>query len=97
MLKEFLRRFTKPQETETWPSLVLSWKEYRPLPDDKLLELADKCYGRNSPDGRISPEIISSANAGRVLRVQFFFIHVPDARVRYEVKGKETSKIRQRS
>jgi len=76
--------------------LVLLMKEYQPPSDDHLLQLADKCYGMNSPGGRISPEIVSNTSAGRILRVQFFFIHVSEGRGQYEVPGKETSEVRQR-
>jgi hypothetical protein len=97
VFKKVLQRFTKSGETEeAWPSFVLLLKEYRPLSDEQLLQLADKCYGMSSPNGRISPEIVSNTKAGRVLRVQFFFIHVPEANGRYEVRGKEISEIRQR-
>jgi hypothetical protein len=96
-VKQFLRRFTKPDKTEeAWPSLVLLLKEYRPLSDEQLLQLADKCYGMRSPEGRISPEIVSNTKVGRVLRVQFFFLHIPEENARYEVEGRETSEIRQR-
>src|ERR1700751_1346573 len=97
MLKDLLRRFKKHEPEEAWPSLVLLLKEYRPLPDAKLLELADKCYSMSGPNGRISPEIISNSEAGRVLRVQSFFIHVPEANKRYEIGGRESSEIRQRA
>ena len=84
-----VRRFTKSQQSEeSWPSLVLLLQEYRPLSDDRLLQLADKCYGMSSPNGRISPQIVSNTSAGRILRVQFFSIHVPEGRGRYEVPVK---------
>jgi len=51
----------------------------------------------SSPNGRISPEIISNTSAGRVLRVQFFFIHVSEAHDCYKIDGKEISEIRYRT
>jgi hypothetical protein len=97
MLKELVRRFSKSQQAEeAWPSFVLLLKEYRPLSDDRLLQLADKCYGMSGTNGRISPQIVSNTSAGRVLQVQFFFIHVSEGCGRYEVPGKETSEVRQR-
>jgi hypothetical protein len=96
MFEGLVRRFTKSQQSEeSWPSLVLLLQEYRPLPDNRLLQLADKCYGMSGSNGRISPEIVSNTSAGRILRVQFFFIHVPEGRGRYEVPGKETSEVSQ--
>jgi hypothetical protein len=50
MFKDLLHRFTKQEAEEAWPFFVLLLKEYRPISDDQLLALADKCYGMSSPN-----------------------------------------------
>lgn len=99
LFEGLLRRLNEPRglASESWPSLVLLLKEFQPLSDERLLQLADKCYGMSSPNGRISPELVSNTSVGRVLRVQFFFIHIPEARQRYKISGKEESEVRQRT
>lgn len=71
------RLLTKKNPEESWPSLVLLLREYQPISDAKLLEIADKCYGMTGSNGRISPELVAGTPAGRLLRVQFFLSTSP--------------------